>query len=179
MARIQPLTIDTAPAESQPVLEKIKTKFGKVPNIFATLACSPAALKSLMGIFGALETGNLDAVTGEAIALRIGQKNSCQYCTAAHTAKAKMAGATTDDAIGFRKGTASDAKTQAIIDFAELVLEKGGHLSDDEIQKVRDAGLGDADIFEILTIIVCNIFTNGINALAKTDVDFPAAPEID
>lgn len=179
MARIEPTTIDNAPEGSKPVLENIKSKFGKVPNIFGTLASSPAALKSLMGIFGALEGGDLSGVPHEAIALYVGQKNGCKYCTAAHTAKAKMAGASAEDAIGFRKGTAAEPKLQAILDFAGLMVDKRGQLSDEDIQKVRDAGAADSDIFEILAIVVCNTFTNYINALSQTDVDFPPAPEID
>ena len=178
MARIEPLTIENAPKESKPILEGIKTQFGKVPNIFGTLARSPVALKSLMGLFGTLEGGTLNGLPHEAIALYIGQQNGCKYCTAAHTAKAQMVGASQEDTIGFRKGKAADPKTQALLDFAGLMVAKHGNLSDEELQKLRDAGLSDSDLFEALAILVCNIFTNATNALAQTDVDFPSAPEI-
>ncbi len=178
MARITPLNIENAPAGAKPVLEGIKAQFGKVPNIFGTLAHSPTALKTLMGIFGTLDGGELKGLPNEAIALYIGQQNGCKYCTAAHTAKAKMAGASAEDAIGFRKGKATDPKIQTLLDFAGLMVAKHG-ISDDELKKFRDAGLSDAEMLETIAIIVCNIFTNATNALAQTDVDFPAAPEID
>ena len=79
MARIEPLSIENAPEESKPILESIKAKFGMVPNIFGTLAHSPVALKSLMGLFGTLEGGDLNGLAHEAIALYIGQKNDCKY----------------------------------------------------------------------------------------------------
>jgi len=178
MARIEPVSIENAPEGSKPTMEAIKANFGKVPNIFATLAHSPTALNSLMGLFGTLESGELKGIPHEAIALYIGQQNDCKYCIAAHTAKAKMAGASEEDAIGFRKGKASDPKIQTLLDFTGVMVARHG-ISDDELKKFRDAGLSDADMLEAIAIIVCNIFTNATNALAQTDIDFPAAPEID
>ena len=35
------------------------------------------------------------------------------------------------------------------------------------------------EIMETLAIVVLNVFTNTINALVKTEVDFPAAPELE
>lgn len=178
MQRITALKIADAPEGSKPVMEKIKGKFGKVPNIFASVAHSPAALKALMGIFGALDEGELAGKRHEAVALRVGELNGCKYCTAAHTAKAKMAGASVEEAIGFRKGESADAKTKALLDLATLLNQKRGALSDAELQAARAAGLSDAEIVETLAIVVCNIYTNAINALVQTEVDFPAAPAL-
>ncbi len=179
MQRIPALDIDDAPADSRPVMEQIKGKFGKVPNIFASAANSPAALKALMGCFGALEGGKLNGLPHEAIALRVGQMNGCHYCSAAHTAKARMAGASVEQTLDFRRGKADDARLQALLDLAARLNEKRGALADDELQAARDAGLNDEEIMEALAIVVLNVFTNTINALVQTDLDFPAAPDLD
>ena len=179
MPRIDPVTIDNAPEASRPVMEQIKANFGRVPNIFASLAHSPAALKTLMGMFGALEEGALAGKAHEAIALRIGQFHGCKYCTAAHSAKAKMAGATPEEAIGFRKGQSDDPKIQALLTLAETMVDNRGRLDDREVQAARDAGLSDAELLETVAIVACNTMTNYINALVLTEVDFPAVPEID
>jgi uncharacterized peroxidase-related enzyme len=179
MARIAPLTIETAPQASRPVLEDIQANFGMVPNIFATIAASPTTLKSLMGLFGTLEQGELGGMTHEALALRVGQLHGCAYCSAAHSAKAKMAGASEQEILGFRKGQASDQKIQALLHLAEAMVEKRGQVSDEDLQQARQGGATDSDIFETLAVVVCNTFTNYINALAQTDVDFPPAPKID
>lgn len=167
------------PLQRSPVLENIKAKFGKLPNLFATVANSPAALKTLMGMFGALEEGALNGKPHEAIALRIAELNGCKYCTAAHTGKAKMAGATEAETIAFRKGEADDPKIQALLDLAGLFNEKRGAISDQELAAARAAGLSDADILEALAIVICNVFTNAINALVQTELDFPAAPPLE
>lgn len=176
MPRIQPVTIDNAPEGAKPVLENVKAGFGRVPNIFATVANSPVALKALMGMFGAFEGGALSPLQTEALALRVSQLNGCSYCTAAHTAKAKMAGATKEQTLGFRKGQSDDPKIQTLLLLACTLVSKGGALMDDELAMFRNDGLTDEEILEVLAIVVLNIFTNSINALAQTEVDFPKAP---
>lgn len=179
MQRIQTVRIDSAPEESRPVLKKIKEKYGRVPNIFASVAHSPAALNTLMGMFGALGEGELAGKTHEAIALRVGEIHGCRYCTAAHTAKARTVGWTADETVALRKGESDDPKLKAILDLTTALLEKRGHVSDGELEAARDAGVSDAEMLEALAIVALNTFTNYINALVKTKVDFPAAPPIE
>ena len=179
MSRIDPLQIEDAPKASKGALKQIKFAFGRVPNIFATLAHSPAALKALMGLFTALNESSLSSKAQEAIALRVGQKHGCKYCTAAHTAKAMFVGADAEEAIGFRTGQSKDPKTQALLTLAEKMVDNRGQLSDADIQAAKDAGLSDAELLDTVAIVAANTFTNYVNALAKTDVDFPAAPDIE
>lgn len=179
MPRIDPVTIEEAPDQSKPVMEQIKSKFGRLPNIFATLAHSPAALKMLVGAFSALEEGTLSGAPHEAIALRIGQVHGCKYCTAAHSAAARMAGATAEQAIDFRKGRSDDPKIQALLNLADTIVDNRGQVSDQDVQAARDAGVSDAELLETVAIVATNTFTNYINAMAQTEVDFPAAPSID
>lgn len=176
--RIPTVDLNNPPEAAKPVLEGIKGKYGKVPNIFASIAHSPASLKAIMGMFGALAEGELNGVPHEAIALRVGQMHGCKYCTAAHTAKAKMAGASDEDALGFRKGEASDPKIQALVTLAQTMVENRGQLDDAAVQAAKDAGISESEMVETVAIVVLNTYTNYINGLVKTDVDFPPAPEL-
>ena len=179
MQRISATDDANAPDAAKPVLAGIKKNLGRVPNIFATVAHSPAALKALMGMFGSLEEGSLAGKPHEAIALRIGEVNGCRYCTAAHTAKATMAGAGVAEAIAWRKGESDDPRIKALLDLAASLNEKRGNISDDELAAARGAGLTDDEIVETPAIVACNIFTNSVNALVRTDLDFPAAPPLE
>ena len=178
MPRIEPLTIDEAPEAAKAVMEQIKSKFGRVPNIFATLAHSPAAFKAIIGIFSALEEGDLSGKAQEALALRIGEIHGCQYCTAAHTAKAESIGATAEETIALRKGKSDDPKIQGLLTLAETMVSNRGQLDDQALQAARATGLSDAELLETVAIVACNTFTNYVNALAQTVVDFPPAPAI-
>ncbi len=179
MARIEPLSIDNAPEDSKPIMEGLKAKIGMVPNIFATLAHSPAALNTLVSMSGALAEGLIDPKSREALALRIGQSHGCQYCTAAHTAMAQMAGASMEETIDFRQGKSDDAKTQALLMLTDAILESRGAISDEQLKAARDAGLSDGEIVETVAIFAVNCFTNTFNSIAQTDLDFPAAPAIE
>ena len=179
MQRIPTVDISSAPDGSKAALEQIKTKFGKVPNIFASVAHSPAALNTLMAMFGALEEGALAGKPHEAIALRMGEIHGCAYCTAAHTAKARMMGMTTNETVALRKGESDDSKLKAILNLTTALVQKRGQVSDGEVQAARDTGLSDADMLEAVAIVALNTFTNYVNAFMQTKVDFPAAPSID
>ena len=178
MQRIPTVGIGSAPENSKPALKQVKAMFGRVPNIFASVAHSPAALNALTAMFAALEEGTLAGKPHEAIALRVGEIHGCNYCVAAHTAKARMMGVTAEDTMTFREGQADDPKLKALLGLVTIVVEKRGHVSDSELQAARDAGLSDAEALEALAIVVVNTFTNYVNALVRTEVDFPAAPSI-
>jgi len=129
-------------------------------------------------MFASLEKGALAGKAHEAVALRVGELHGCRYCTAAHTAKARMVGASIEETIAFRQGDAADPKVKALLDLATAMVEKRGRVSDEEVQAARSAGLSDAEMLEAVAIVVLNTFTNYVNALVKTDIDFPAAPPI-
>jgi alkylhydroperoxidase family enzyme len=72
-----------------------------------------------------------------------------------------------------RKGQSSDAKADAAVHFASRVASERGHVSDDDLKRVRDAGLTDAQLVEIVALVAENTFTNYLNEVATTEIDFP------
>jgi AhpD family alkylhydroperoxidase len=86
MSRIPtPVTIEAAPAASQPLLQAVKKQLGIAPNLFRLVAVSPAALEGYISLSGALGKGDLPAATRERIALAVAELNGCDYCLSAHT----------------------------------------------------------------------------------------------
>ena len=61
MPRIEAATSANTPAASATLLEGVQKKLGMVPNLFKTIAHSPAALKFYFGQGEALATGKLSA----------------------------------------------------------------------------------------------------------------------
>lgn len=171
-----PATIADAPAASQPLLDAVKKQLGSVPNLFRLVANSPAALEGYLGLSGALAKGSLPAATRERIALAVAQINGCDYCLAAHSYLGKNL-AKLDDAeiIANRKGHSTDPKADAAVRFAVAVTLARGQVTDSDLGAVRMAGYDDAQIVEIVQHVALNSWTNYINNVAKTVVDFPAA----
>ncbi len=178
MSRITAIDPASAQGKSKEILDQIKGALGSVPNLFRTAAHSPASLQALWGIFGAMGQSHLPAKIREQIALAVGQSNGCDYCVSAHTALGKGAGLSDSDLIAARRGQSADAKSAAAIKFSLAIVERKGHVSDADLAAVKGAGFGDAEILEILTVTVQNIFTNYLNHVAQTAIDFPAAPKL-
>jgi hypothetical protein len=69
MHRLPILSLDSAPAASQPLLASVKQKSGMVPNLMGVLAHSPASLGAYLGFSAAAASGALDVAARERIAL--------------------------------------------------------------------------------------------------------------
>ena len=175
MSRIPtPATIEAAPAASQPLLVAVKGQLGVVPNLFRLVATSPAALEGYLGMNGALNKGALPAAIRERIALAVAEINGCDYCLSAHTYLGKNI-AKLDDAemTANRNGASNDPKADAAVRFAARIVHLRGRVSDGDVSAVRLAGYDDAQIIEIVQHVALNTWTNYINEVAKTEIDFP------
>ena len=173
MSRINIVTQETANADQIALLDAIQSKLGMVPNFLAVLAHSPDALKAFLGLHGIAESGSLEAKTRESIALTVAQGNSCEYCLSAHSAIGRKAGLTGSEIEANRAGTSEDAKTAAAVVFANALNENLGEITQAELDAVRDAGYGEAEIVEIITHVGMNILTNLFGKASRVDIDFP------
>lgn len=178
MSRIQPVNAATAQNQTAEILNGVKKKLGKVPNLIATMANSPAVANAYLSFSGTLAGGNLPANIRERISLTTGQANQCDYCLAAHTLLGKGAGLSEEDIIDARNGTASDERTAAAVIFAKKIVDNRGKVSDEDLAAVRNAGYSEGDIAEIVANVALNLFTNYFNHVADTEIDFPAAPAL-
>jgi uncharacterized peroxidase-related enzyme len=174
MSRIPiPAVISDAPAASQPLLETVKKQLGVVPNLFRLVATSPAALQGYVALSEALGKGALPAATRERIALAIAEINGCDYCLS-HTYLGKNLAKLDDAEIAAnRDGASNDAKADAAIRFAAKVARERGHVSEGDVNAVKLAGYDDTQVIEIVLHVALNTWTNYINEVAKTDIDFP------
>jgi uncharacterized peroxidase-related enzyme len=178
MSRISiPASIEESAAAAQPLLRAVKAQLGVVPNLFRLVGNSPAALEGYLGLSTALGKGALEAPTRERIALAVAEVNGCDYCLSAHSYLGKNLAKLSEAEIDANRGGGStDPKADAAVRFAVNVVNSRGHASEDDLKAVREAGYTDAQIVEIVLHVALNTLTNYINEVAKTDIDFPAAP---
>jgi len=59
MSRYPLHTIESAPAQSKPVLEQLQHTFGLIPNIAAKMAASPVLINGFIGLFEHVHAGSL------------------------------------------------------------------------------------------------------------------------
>ncbi|WP_460419037.1 carboxymuconolactone decarboxylase family protein [Pseudomonas sp. microsymbiont 2] len=168
MTRIAALTLDQAPAASRSALQGVEKGLGFVPNAFATLAHSPAALNGYLALAQALGRNSLTATEREVVALAASQVNGCDYCVAAHSFLGRKAGLDSGDVLAARAGTLN-----AVAVLARAVTVERGQVSDQVLQQARDAGLDDERIVDVIAQVSLMTLTNYLNNVARTEVDFP------
>lgn len=173
MSRLLIPTVDSSPEASKPILDAVRKQLGVVPNLFRLIGTSPVALDAFVGFQSALST-TLDVKTRERIALAVAQVNNCDYCLSAHSYLGlNMAKISPEEMNLNRRGASGDAKASAAVGFASKVASLRGHIEDTDIATVRAAGFSDAQVVEIIALVALNSFTNYLNEVARTDIDFP------
>ena len=172
MTRISTLPKEQQTGKAAELLGMVQKKMGRVPNMMATLAQSPAALESYLNFSGALGGGKFNSKQRELLAVFVGQRNNCGYCVKAHTAIGKHAGLSDAQIESAKNGQASDAKDQALLAFADALLSKNGFISDQDLKAFKAAGFSDGEALETVAVVSLNIYTNYINHVADPVIDF-------
>ena len=173
MPRLNTVNPETAQGKAKLLLDGVQKSLGMTPNIMRMLANSPAALEAYLGLMKALGGANIDGKTREAIALATSGANGCDYCASAHTAIGKTLGLSDEEAQLNLYGRSSEPARSAALQFTRAIVEKRGWVNDRDLEQVREAGFGDAEITEIVATIAMTTFSNYFNHIAETEIDFP------
>jgi len=173
MSRIPAVNPSTATGTTKTLLDGVQRGLGVTPNMFRVAAQSTPVLEALTAMFGAASKGHLDAKTREAIALTVSEIDGCDYCLSAHSFLGKGAGLGEGDLDKAREAMADDARLAATLAFAKTITEKQGRVSDQDVVAVRRADLSDAELLDVVTNVALTTFTNYLNEVAKTEIDFP------
>lgn len=174
MARAAALKPEHVPADSKPALDMFTKNIGFTPNMMATFAQSPIAFNAWATLLGALSKA-LDVKTRDSIGLAVSEVNGCNYCLTVHSFTAeRMAKLSAEDIVLAREGHARDPKRDAAVRFARKVIESRGHVTDADVQAVREADYTDANVMEIVALVAMYSLTNFFNNVFKPDHDFPA-----
>lgn len=177
MTRVHSVTEENASPKVKFIYDLLQKKMGRVPNIFLNMGNAPAVLEGYLALSDASNHTSLSPKLREEIALVVGQANQCNYCLSAHSAIAGSLGLKQADILSARKGNSTAPKDQAILQFAKKMVENRGHMKDAEITALKNAGVDDEEMLEIVLIVSMNIFTNYFNHLTDPVIDFPEAPQ--
>jgi uncharacterized peroxidase-related enzyme len=173
MSRIEAIDPATTTGHVKNMLDGVQRGLGVLPNMFRVAAQSPAALEALTGLFGALSEGRLPGKAREAVALTVSELDRCDYCLSAHTVLGRGAGLSESELESARSAVAEDPRLRATLRLARAIVDKRGQVDDQELLEVRRAGLSEAEIVEVVANVALTIFTNYLNEVAKTEIDFP------
>ena len=78
MQRLKSISPESATGKAKELMDSVRAKLGKVPNMMRTMAVSPAVLEGYLQLSGALAHGKLSVKVREQLALAVSQENGCE-----------------------------------------------------------------------------------------------------
>ena len=173
MPRIHPIDPSAATGDAATHLATAREMFGGTPNLVTTAANAPSTIGAMLAMFANVGKGTLGARVGEQLAIAIAQSNGCGYCLSAHSAIGAMHGLDREELAAARHAQSSHPKTTALLRLATAINQTRGHVSDATLADARAAGVTDGEIVEVVGHVALNVFTNYLNNVSDTTIDFP------
>ncbi len=175
MSRLTTIPASQATGKAAELFSKIKAAMGKVPNAYATIgANAPDILEVALTHNAVLKKGTLSAKQLETINLAVSEASGCDYCLAAHTLTAKVAGFTVEQIKRLRQADYSDDQQLNILaKFSRHLVSSRGTVAVEQLQELQQGGFTDRQVVEILSAISAILFTNMVNRVNDTVLDFP------
>ena len=145
-----------------------RDSWGYLPNYAAAFASRPDVAEAWNGLNGAIRR-NMDRRRYELATIAAAAAYRSTYCMAAHCKflRDDCGDETTMRAVAADPtGASLDASDQAVVDFATKVARDASSISADDVQRLRDLGLGDADVVDVvLAAAARGFFTKVLDAL--------------
>jgi AhpD family alkylhydroperoxidase len=167
-------TIASAPEKSKPALEQLQQAFGVVPNIAGAIANSPKLINSLAGLFQQVHSPGLTEPENQIVLLTDAVANSCTYAVALHTALALQQGISSEETTAIReRRLPGDKRFAALSTLAKTLIEKRGHLSEQELNEFLAAGFTKEQVLEVIAIVAASTITNYAGTIANPPLEDP------
>lgn len=165
-------TIESAPEPSRPSLEALQNAFGMIPNIAGAMATSPVLIDSLVGLFGKVHGGSFSEEQIQIVLLTNAVTNACSWAVAFHSFLAVKEGFEASDVDAIRERRAPEAaKNAALSTLARTLIEKRGHVNEQDISTFLDAGFGKNHLLEIIAIVAASTITNYTGNVTKPPLE--------
>lgn len=174
-----PLTIANAPQAAKPLLEKIKTANGFIPNLLATFANNSAVLGGYVALDSAFEGGSFRSRERQLILLAASVENNCNYCIAAHSTILKNALRTPDEIVSAVRSnnTLPDRKLNALVMLVKELVRRRGYAREETIQNFITAGYKKEQVMELLLGIALKTISNYLDHISPVPLDKAFAAE--
>ena len=155
------------PEDLRPYFQKCRDKLGFVPNVLRAWLLRPEKLRTFIRAYDELMLGpsGLSKLEREMIAVAVSSQNRCYYCLVAHGAAVrKLSGdPQLGEMVAFNYRVAELPERQrALLDFAVKLTDRPHEVGEADRQRLRDAGLDDADIFDAAEVAAFFNYTNRV-----------------
>ncbi|KWF37867.1 carboxymuconolactone decarboxylase family protein [Burkholderia pseudomultivorans] len=174
MSRYPVHTPESAPAQSRPVLARLRQTFGTIPNIAATMAGSPVLINGFIGLFEQVHSSSLTEPQIQTLLLTNAVTNASEWPAAFHTALALNAGVSRADVDAIRHGALpGDAQLSALSALARTLIEKRGRVTEADRNRFADAGFSAEQILEVVAVVAASTITNYTAGVTRPPLEAP------
>ena len=165
--------LEDLPDDVRARILKVQEKSGFIPNVFLVLARRPDEFRAFFAYHDALmeKAGNLTKAEREMIVVATSAANQCQYCVVAHGAilriRAKNPLVADQVAVNYRKADITP-RQKAMLDFAMKVAFEAYAVDEPEIDRLKQHGFDEEDVWDIAAIAAFFGMSNRIANVTST-----------
>jgi uncharacterized peroxidase-related enzyme len=172
MAFIDTITPEAADGDVAGMYETDRAAWGFLPNFTRAYSHRPGVYAAWRGLNGAIKA-NMDERRYEIATLAAARRLRSSYCSLAHgrvLARLIPASAVQDIAVG-RPSEQLDEVDMAVIDLADKVAADATTVTRTDIQRLRDLGLSDADILDVVLAAAARCYFSKVLDAVGCDPD--------
>jgi AhpD family alkylhydroperoxidase len=165
-------TIDSAPEGSRETLRQAKASLGRIPNLAAGMAESPALLRSFFAVREIYGQGTLSPADVQVLSIANAFENGCDWCLAFHSFAAEKAGVPAGTVAALRRGdTPDDTRSRALVDLTRELIRNHGHAGEDTLREFHAAGFTPAQALEVVLGAAFSLMANYAQHLIGAPLD--------
>jgi uncharacterized peroxidase-related enzyme len=152
--------------------DQIEQAMGFIPNMFKTLANSPATLGAVREIYNKANETEFSTTERHVVFQAVNVVNKCSYCVPAHSTNARKGDVSVEIDETIRKNSPlEDPKLEALRQFTIKIVERRAQVSVEEFSTFINAGWTRQSALEVLLLVALKTLTNYTNHLADIDLD--------
>ena len=156
--------LDTATPEQIAVLEESHPK-AKVSDYYLFLVHQPEILRQRSAAFNAImyAPGGMPRAERELASSVVSRINGCVYCASVHAQRFEQLAKRTDvikEVFTDPRTAGTDKREQAIVQFSIALTEHPDQISPHHIQKLKDVGLNEIEILDLIHSIAIFAWAN-------------------
>jgi alkylhydroperoxidase family enzyme len=145
-----------------------------ISNIAGAMAHSSVLIDSLVALFQNVHGGSFTEAQIQCVLLTNAVTNASAWPVAFHTALALNEGLDPADVQAVReRRVPKDAKLAALSTLARTLIEKRGHLAEQDADQFIAAGFGKDHLLEVIAIVAASTITNYTGSVTHPPIEAP------
>lgn len=173
MRNFQVYKPENAPdASSRRLLDSAKLRVGSVPVLYAYLAESPPTLQAYVDLSARFEQTAFSSAERQALLLAMSVENGCEFCMAAHSVAARIAGVPSAVVDAMRAmQPVQDAHYGTLITFAQTVARQHGWVQGPPLQTFFGHGFTSRQALEVVLTVAMTTLSDYVDLMTGMHAD--------